>query len=315
MTDRYLLILAVDQRPWLTQALYGHSGKADAMQRAAICEGKHMVLDGLLAALDADPALAAHAGILVDETLGAGVPERAHAHGVTLSMPLERGGCDIYETEPADLTGYLERHRPELPKVLVRYNVDGDAASNRIQRERLAEVSAAVRKAGGRFLFELLVPPTPAQLDAVGGDTATFDRELRPALVHRAMTELLEQVPVDVWKLEHLAMPEHYRTAADIAAAAGGECILLGANAAAKTVDGWLADAAAGGFTGFAIGRSIWWNELRGLLAGSLTRSAAVATVASNYRRFATAFLAAVPTAHAEATPTDVAHAGSATGK
>jgi myo-inositol catabolism protein IolC len=290
-----LLILAVDQRPWLTQALYGHTGTATAAQRAAICDGKHMVMEGLLAALADEPRLTAYAGILVDDTLGPGVAERAHANGVTVSMPLERGGCATYESEPADLKAYLNHHRPELPKVLVRYNVEGDAEDNRVQRARLAEVSTAVREAGGRFLFELLVPPTPAQLDAVGGDAERFDRQLRPELVHRAMTELLDEVPVDIWKLEHLDQPEHYRTAVRIAAEAGGECILLGANAPAKRVEGWLADAAGAGFTGFAIGRSIWWDALRGLLAGDFARPRAVATVAANYRGFAAAFLVAVP--------------------
>ncbi|MEU2611024.1 2-deoxy-5-keto-D-gluconate 6-phosphate aldolase domain-containing protein [Micromonospora sp. NPDC007271] len=292
---QHLLILAVDQRPWLTQALYGHTGTATVEQRAAICDGKHMVLEGLVAALAEEPRLARYAGILVDATLGAGVAERARASGVTVSMPLERGGCEIYESEPDDLKSYLDHHHPELPKVLVRYNVEGDTEGNRVQRERLAEVATAVRESGGRFLFELLVPPTPAQLDAVGGDPERFNRELRPTLVHRAMVELLDEVPVDVWKLEHLQQPEHYRTAVRIAAEAGGECILLGANAPAERVENWLADAAGAGFTGFAVGRSIWWNAFRGLLAGDVARPDAVAAVAANYRRFAAAFLAAAP--------------------
>lgn len=283
-----LLILAVDQRPWLTQALYGHTATALPAERAAMTDGKHMVLEGLLAALESEPDLAAHAGILVDEQLGAGVPERARAHHVTLSMPLERGGCAVYETEPADLDAYLAHFRPELPKVLVRYNVEGSASDNRDQRSRLAKVSQAVRDSGGRFLFELLVPPTPEQRNIPG---EVFDTEVRPGLIHRAMTEIVEEVPVDVWKLEHLGAPEHYRTAADLAAQTGGECILLGANAPRATVDGWLTDAAANGFTGFAIGRSIWWDSLRGLLAGDLTRPEAIAAVAANYRHFAGTFL------------------------
>ncbi|TDC00261.1 DUF2090 domain-containing protein [Micromonospora fluostatini] len=288
-----LLILAMDQRPWLTKALYGHTGPATVAERSAVADGKHMVLDGLLAALTDAPALREHAAVLVDDLLGPGVPERAHAHRVTLSMPLERGGLDVYETEPADLPGFLRHHAPALPKVLIRYNVDGDRDGNAVQRERLAEVAAAARDAGGRFLVEVLVPPTPAQLAAVGGDTAAFDRRLRPELILRAMAELSARLPVDVWKLEHLAEVAHYRAAADLAATTGGECILLGANAPAETVDGWLRDAAAGGFTGFAIGRSIWWDALRGLLSGAVTRPDAVATVATTYRRFATCFLTA----------------------
>ncbi|MFI7023079.1 2-deoxy-5-keto-D-gluconate 6-phosphate aldolase domain-containing protein [Micromonospora sp. NPDC049900] len=294
-----LLILAMDQRPWLTKALYGHTGTAAVTERAAIADGKHMVLDGLLAALAAAPELREHAAVLVDDLLGPGVPERAHAHRVALSMPLERGGLDVYETEPADLPGFLRHHTPTLPKVLIRYNVDGDREGNAVQRDRLAEVATAVRDAGGRFLVELLVPPTPGQLAAVDGDTAAFDRKLRPELILRGMTELSQAFPVDVWKLEHLAEVGHYRAAADLAAATGGECILLGANAPVETVDGWLREAAAGGFTGFAIGRSIWWDALRGLLSGAVARPDAVAAVAATYHRFATGFLAAASTAAA----------------
>jgi myo-inositol catabolism protein IolC len=208
-------------------------------------------------------------------------------------MPLERAGHDRYETEPADLAGFLRHHTPALPKVLVRYNVEGDREGNRAQRDRLAEVSAAVRGAGGRFLFELLVPPTPAQLAAVGGDPVKYECDIRPRLILHGMAELLEQVPVDIWKLEPLLEGDHYTAAATLAAEAGGECILLGANAPADTVDGWLTGAAAGGFTGFALGRSIWWEAMRGLISGALCRPDAAATVAARYRRFATRFLTA----------------------
>jgi myo-inositol catabolism protein IolC len=40
------------------------------------------------------------------------------------------------------------------------------------------------------------------------------------------------------------------------------------------------------GFVGFAIGRSIWWDPLKGYLSGDLERNDATARVADNYLHF-----------------------------
>ncbi len=293
MTKR-LLMLAMDQRPWLTQALYGHTHEATIAQRDAICDGKHMILDGLLSELERrDGRLAREdAAILVDEQLGAGVAERARAHGVAVSMPIERGGREVYETEPTDLQAFLRHHAPELTKVLVRYNPEGDSVVNRMQRSRLAKDSLVARAQGSQFLFELLVPPTDAQLRDVGGDQERYAYELRPALTLAAMREVVADVGVDVWKLEHLASLEHYRAATELAEQHdGARCILLGANAPADIVESWLRDAAEGGFAGFAVGRSIWWDALRGYLGGETPKAAAVAAIGERYGRFAQSFL------------------------
>ncbi|NED96080.1 DUF2090 domain-containing protein [Phytoactinopolyspora alkaliphila] len=293
MNHPHLLVLAVDQRPWLTQALYSHTSPATADQRAAICRGKHMVLDGLLAAVESGTVDRASAAILVDATLGPGVAERARALGVTVSMPLERAGREIYEDEPDDVGSHLAYHQPDLAKVLVRYNPEGDREANELQLRRLKQTARLAHDAGSRFLFELLVPPTPAQ-EAAAGDHAVFDEKIRPGLILRGMEEISAKVPVDVWKLEHLGAESgaeaSYAAAVQLAAAGGGECILLGAGAPGPVVDGWLADAARSGFTGFAIGRSIWWEAMRDLLAGTVDHGTAVNRVAEQYARFVSTF-------------------------
>ena len=40
------------------------------------------------------------------------------------------------------------------------------------------------------------------------------------------------------------------------------------------------------GFIGFAIGRSIWWDALKGFLSGDLERTAAASQIADNYLQF-----------------------------
>ena len=58
-----------------------------------------------------------------------------------------------------------------------------------------------------------------------------------------------------------------------------------------EKVDHWLRQAApVDGFVGFAIGRSIWWDALKGFLDGKLERSAAADQIASNYLRFVQVF-------------------------
>ena len=51
------------------------------------------------------------------------------------------------------------------------------------------------------------------------------------------------------------------------------KCVLLGRGASTEKVDHWLQAAApVEGFIGFAIGRSIWWDALKGFLGGELER-------------------------------------------
>ena len=52
-------------------------------------------------------------------------------------------------------------------------------------------------------MFELLVPPTPAQLQRLGNDKNAYDLQLRPTLMVQAIHELQDSgVEADVWKIE-----------------------------------------------------------------------------------------------------------------
>ena len=63
--------------------------------------------------------------------------------------------------------------------------------------------------------------------------------------------------------------------------------VLLGRGASDAKVDQWLQAAApVEGFIGFAIGRSIWWDALKGFLDGSIEREDASQKIADNYLRF-----------------------------
>jgi myo-inositol catabolism protein IolC len=176
--------------------------------------------------------------------------------------------------------------------VLVRYNPDGEAEMNERQLGRLKELADWLHANDRKFLFELLVPAEDAQLEQVGGDTDRYDAELRPELMRRAIEDIQNAgIEVDVWKIEGVdERSDAEKLAQQTRKGAGREnvkSVLLGRGASTDKVDHWLQQAApVEGFIGFAIGRSIWWDALKGFLDGGLERSAAAEQIADNYLRF-----------------------------
>jgi 5-dehydro-2-deoxygluconokinase len=176
--------------------------------------------------------------------------------------------------------------------VLVRYNPDGDAEMNQRQLERLKVLADWLHEHDRKFLFELLVPAEPAQLEAVGGDEDRYDAELRPELMRRAIEDAQNfGIEVDIWKIEGVDAREDAELLAKQTRKGEGRenvvCVLLGRGASDAKVDQWLQVAApVDGFVGFAIGRSIWWDALKGFLDGDLERRAAAERIAEKYLHF-----------------------------
>ena len=142
-----------------------------------------------------------------------------------------------------------------------------------------------------KYLFELLVPAEPAQLEAVGGDAARYDREVRPGLMRRAMEEIQAAgIEPDIWKIEGVDRREDCEMLSAQARTGGRDgvaCVVLGRGADDAAVDHWLRmGKGVPGYVGFAIGRSIWWDPLKAYVDGSSPRDEAAAKIAANYRRF-----------------------------
>jgi 5-dehydro-2-deoxygluconokinase len=95
-------------------------------------------------------------------------------------------------------------------------------------------------------------------------------------------------IEADVWKIEGIDRRADCEMIADQARAAGREhvgCIVLGSGANPERVDHWLRTAAGvPGYRGFAIGRTLWWDQLTGYLDGSLTRDDAASQISATYR-------------------------------
>ena len=213
--------------------------------------------------------------MLVDEQFGSDIPKRAKEQGLKLAMPVEKSGQDEFDFQyGADFGKHIEEFDVRLRKVLVRYNPDGDAEMNERQLGRLKELADWLHANDRKFLFELLVPAEPAQLESVGGDTDRYDAELRPALMKQAIQDIQDfGIEVDIWKIEGVDAREDAEMLAEQTRSGEGRegvvCVLLGRGASDDKVDHWLRQAApVEGFVGFAIGRSIWWDALKGFLDG-----------------------------------------------
>ena len=287
-----LYILAFDHRGSFKKAVVGKSSDLTEEENERIRDAKNLIFDGMIIAAEGGEE-SEYLGVLVDEEFGGNIPEMAKKHGLKLAMPVEKSGQDVFDFEYDDAFGdHIEKFDPDFSKVLVRYNPESsDPETNVLQLQRLKKLADWLHERDRKFLFELLVPAEPGQLESVGGDTARYDAELRPDLMIQAIKEIQDAgVEVDIWKIEGLDRHADCVRVAEQTRAGGRDdvvCVLLGRGADNDKVDHWLYQAAeADGFIGFAIGRSIWSDPLKAYLDGSLDREAAAGKIAENYIRF-----------------------------
>ncbi|MDQ6920059.1 MAG: DUF2090 domain-containing protein [Candidatus Dormibacteraeota bacterium] len=304
--DRNLYMLAFDHRASFQNGLFGVEGTPSSEEAARIGQSKQIIFEGLRQAVE-EGAPKEWAGLLVDEQFGAAVARAAKENGFTLAMPVEKSGQDEFDFEfGEDFGSHIEAFDPAFTKVLVRYNPEGEQAMNQRQLARLRQLSEWLRARDRKFLFELLVPPEPAQLQRVDGDKDRYDRELRPGLVVRVIEGSQSAgVEPDIWKIEGLDRREDCERVA-VQARSGGRdhvsCIVLGRAADEARLIHWLRQGAGvPGFVGFAIGRTIWWDPLKSWVGGETDAESAARTIAGNYGRMVEAYEAAATAAGAEA--------------
>jgi myo-inositol catabolism protein IolC len=290
--DGKLYILAFDHRGSFQKKMFGIPGEPTEEETEKISDAKRLIFEGMVEAVRRG-AQAGATGVLVDEQFGSNIPQQAREHGLKLSMPVEKSGQDEFDFEyGAQFGEHIEKFDPDFSKVLVRMNPEDDPEMNERQLGRLKQLADWLHEHDRKFLFELLVPATEEQLQRVDGDGDRYDSELRPELMRRAIEQTQGAgVEVDIWKIEGLEDREDAAMVAEQTRSGPGregvKCVVLGRGASIEKVDRWLQAAApVEGFIGFAIGRSIWWDALKGFLDNQLQREEAAAQVADNYLRF-----------------------------
>ncbi len=287
-----LYILAFDHRGTITKGLLGVEGREPTQDEAnKVSEMKQIIFDGFLKANESgitggDPA------ILVDETFGLEVQQKAKEMNIKFAAPVEKSGQKVFDFEYGDQFGEkINEVGADFVKILVRWNPDDEEEIREIQGSRIKELSDWIIENDKKFLLEFLVPATEEQLASVENDQARYDSEIRPKLAVKVVEEMRERgADPDIWKIEGLDTSEDCEKVAHAIRTGDREdviAVVLGRGASDEKVNEWLrAGSSVEGYKGFAIGRSIFWDALKGFHEGEKSREEAVEEIAQSYLGF-----------------------------
>ena len=287
-----LYILAFDHRGTITKGLLGVEGREPTQDEAnKVSELKQIIFDGFLKANESgitggDPA------ILVDETFGLEVQQKAKELNIKFAAPVEKSGQKVFDFEYGDqFRQKIKEIGADFVKILVRWNPDDEEEIRETQGNRIKELSDWLSENDKKFLLEFLVPATEEQLASVENDQARYDSEIRPKLAVKVVEEMRERgADPDIWKIEGLDTSEDCEKVAHAIRTGDREdviAVVLGRGASDEKVNEWLrAGSSVEGYKGFAIGRSIFWDALKGFHEGEKSREEAVEEIAQSYLGF-----------------------------
>lgn len=216
-------------------------------------------------------------GILVDETYGKKIIEQAKKNKIKLCVPIEKSGKEIFECGYKDLNKIKEIN-PEYIKVLVRYNPI-NIKENKLQLKRLEKINQFCKENKYKILFELLVPPTKEDLKL----TDDYDKKIRLDRTIQAIQEIQEKINVNIWKIEGFSK----KGLEEITKITNKKIIILGRGEDKQKVKKWLNNAKEfEQIIGFAIGRTIFQEELKDYLKNKISKEKAEENISKNFLYF-----------------------------
>ena len=264
-------MLAADHR-WQWEEFCDTHG----LPRERIPEVKRLAGDGFILARSRSAAVRDFGALLVDQQYSSAVIAALLNAGLAVGTPAEKAGAIplAWATEPfsAALTG-------AFVKVLARYRTDDDPAMVSEQWAKLEALGAWCVTAGKPLVLEVLVARKHEPEEE-------FEASGRPAMLAAFVAEAYRRgLTPEFWKIEGTLAPQGAR-AIDAAIAAHPSCrqIILGKAADLSTIDRWFsACAASATASGFAIGRSVFWEPSADVLTGKISAEAAAAAIADTY--------------------------------
>ncbi len=249
-----LYILAFDHRGTLTKGLLGVEGRSPNEEEASrVSSMKDIIFDGFIEAKETEK---------------------------------------VFDFEYGDEFGEkIKEVNADFVKILVRWNPNDDEETREVQGKRIKTLSDWLEENERKFLLEFLVPATEEQLSSVDGDQSRYDSEIRPKLAVQVVEEMREKgADPDIWKIEGLDTKEDCEKVSSAIKDGGRDdviAVVLGRGANDEKVNEWLrAGSSVDGYSGFAIGRSIFWNSLKGWHENEKSREEAISEIANSYLNF-----------------------------
>lgn len=290
-----LFILPFDHRDSFIRGLFDFSNTLNAEEIVKIKHFKQVIYQGFKIAMSQTDQLQADFGILVDEQFGEEIIQDAKINNFLCCVCVEKSGQAEFTLEfGEDFGAHINRLKPDFVKALVRYNPEEDSALNQRQIQKLKLVSDFCVNYGYKFMLEPLVVATEQQKQQVGGDLSLYDQEMRPSLMETMIEELQEGgVNPDIWKIEGLEHSEDYEILANqvLGYNANSRIIILGRNTTNEQVVKWLkAGAVVEGVSGFAVGRTLFWEPLVAYRDTEITAQQASQIIADKFLMLCRAF-------------------------
>ncbi len=256
---------------------------AHALPRERIEDVKRLAGDGFLLARERSAAVRNFGALLVDEQYSSTVIADLLKAGINVGTPAEKAGAIplAWATSPfsAALTG-------AFVKVLARHRPDEDAEVQAGQWAKLEALQAWCRTAGKPLVLEVLVARTHEPEEE-------FEASGRPAMLAGFIADAYRRgLTPEFWKIEGTLAPHGARVIdAAIAAHPSSRQIILGKAADLSTIDRWFAACAASATaSGFAIGRSVFWEPSAAFLTDRMTAADAAAAIADTYLKLVEAW-------------------------
>ncbi len=291
--NKPLYILPFDHRATFAQKIYNKKSLSELTEeeREEIKEFKKIIYEGFKKSIE-EGLPKEYGAILVDEEFGDEVLKDAKQQGYIIILTTEKSGQEEFDFQYGnEFEEHIEKYNPEFVKVLIRYNPEDPEDLRHRQLTKLKTVSDFCKGKGYRFLLEVLVIANEKQKAQAEGLKEKFDEILRPALTVADIKELQDfGVEPDVWKLEGFDSKEQYKEIVEAAKESGRDnvsLVVLGRGEGEEKVDEWLKiGSEVPGVTGFAVGRTVFWQSIVDYKNGSKNREEAINQISENFTKF-----------------------------